>query len=175
MTKHRVPLGIVCAALFGLLATTSATANDAVRSGQKLIGESTLMEKTDNGRELRRIVTHYNWDDGITYSKVYNEAGTLLETRKSTLGYSPDEDEIQRAFDLVWQDAEVQAIRSRQAGIDINGGFTHLEKTGKCAAPARCIQVFLFDGENVVKHMLVDLRLDKIVDHAYVPPRNRGQ
>ena len=174
MTKHRMPNGIVCAALLGLLATASATAQDAVRSGQQFVNETTLLEKTDNGREFRRIVTHYNWDDGVTYRKVYDKAGKLVETRQSKLGYSPDEDEIQHAFDLVAQDPDVQAIRRSQAGIEIAGGFTHLEKTGKCAAPARCIQVFVFDGENVVRHMMVDLRIDKIVDHNYTPPRNRG-
>ena len=58
----------------------------------------------------------------------------------------------------------------------IDGGFiiqqTHVG--GPCNAGARCLQIFLFDGENVVRHMLVDLRTNTIVDHDYVPPRNRG-
>lgn len=175
MTKHRVPVSIICASLLGLLATVSANAQDAVRSGYKVISDSTLMEKTENGREFRRIVTQYNWDDGVTYHRVYDKAGTLLETRTSMLGVAPDDAELQRAFDIVSQDADVQEIRRSQAGIDIAGGFTHIEKTGKCAAPARCLQVFVFDGENVVKHMLVDLRTDRIVNHDYVPPRNQEQ
>ncbi|MFK7886778.1 MAG: hypothetical protein AB8G16_07920 [Gammaproteobacteria bacterium] len=175
MTKSRTLWRAVWTVALGALAFQSAAADDAVKHGQKIVSESTLMEKTANGREYRRIITRYNWDDGVTYSDVYDKAGTLLETRTSTLGLAPDEAELARAYELVWQDQEVQDIRRQQAGIDINGGFTHTEKSGKCAAPARCIQVFLFDGENVVKHMLVDLRTDRIVDHDYVPPRNRGQ
>jgi hypothetical protein len=175
MTKPRTPWRVVCALAFGAFALQSAVADDAVKHGDKIVSDSTLMEKTANGREFRRIVTRYSWDEGITYSDVYNKAGELVETRTSTLGVAPDEDELARAFELVWEDQEVQDIRRQQAGIDINGGFTHTEKTGKCAAPARCIQVFLFDGENVVKHMLVDLRTDRIVDHNYIPPRNKEQ
>lgn len=165
--------GAVCALVLGLLAAVSATAQDAVKRGQMVIDEATTMEKTANGREFRRIVTRYNWDDGVTYRDVYNKAGALVETRSSRLGVPPTEDELARAFELVWADAEVQDIRRRQAGLDINGGFTHIEKTGKCALPARCIQVFLFDGENVVKHMLIDLRTDRIVERNHVPSRNR--
>lgn len=175
MTKPRTPWRAVCAMALGVFALHSAAADTAVKHGDKIVSDSTLMEKTANGREFRRIVTRYNWDDGITYSDVYDKSGKLLETRTSTLGVAPDEDELARAFELVWEDQEVQDIRRRQAGIDMNGGFTHTEKRGKCAAPARCIQVFLFDGENVVKHMLVDLRTDRIVDHDYIPPRNQEQ
>lgn len=175
MTHYRMPLGIILATLLAGLAAASATADEAVRSGLKRVGESTHMEKTANGRELRRVVTLYDWDSGATLRRVYDKTGKLIETRKSYLGLAPDAEELQRAFDLVWQDAEVQEIRRRQAGLDINGGFTYLEERGHCAPPARCIQVFLFDGENRVKHMLVDLRTDRIVDHNYIPPRNRGQ
>lgn len=175
MTIYRVPRGIMFATILSALAAVGANAEEAVKSGMKLVGESTHMEKTADGRELRRVVTLYNWDSGVTLYKVYNKAGALIETRESRLGLAPDADELERAFELVWQDNEVQEIRRRQAGIDINGGFTHQAKTGVCAAPARCIQVFLFDGDNRVKHMLVDLRTDRIVDHNYVPPRNRGQ
>jgi hypothetical protein len=175
MTTHRVPRGIIFATLVTALAAVGATADEATKSGMKWVGESTHMEKTADGREWRRIVTLYNWDSGITSFQVYDKAGTLIETRQSRLGLTPDADELARAYELVWQDEEVQQIRQRQAGLDINGGFTFMEKAGVCAAPARCIQVFLFDGENRVKHMLVDLRTDRIVNHNYIPPRNRGQ
>ncbi|MEO1574334.1 MAG: hypothetical protein AAFU65_05165 [Pseudomonadota bacterium] len=175
MSQSTARLGAVCAFALGLLAAGTVWAEDAVKRGQVVIDETTTMEKTADGRAFRRIVTRYNWDDGVTYRDVYDKAGALIETRTSTLGVAPNEEELARAFELVWSDPEVQDIRRRQAGLDINGGFTHTEKTGKCAAPARCIQVFLFDGENVVKHMLVDLRTDRIVERDHVPPRNRGE
>ena len=165
---------LVTSACTALLATTAlfapaVAADEAVRHGVKSLGETTHLEKTKNGRELRRIRSEYNWDEGVIYSYVHDAEGTLLETRVSHNGLRPDEAELQHAFDMVWNDPEIATIRRRQAGIDINGGFIYREKEGSCAAPARCIQVFLFDGENVVRHMLVDLRTNKIVNRDYVP------
>lgn len=157
-----------------LTLTFGTAAADSVRHGTKQLAESTVMEKTDKGRELRRIRSEYNWDDGIVYRYVHDADGQLLEVRKSYKGLRPDDQELEQAFALVWQDTEVRSIRKRQAGLTINGGFTYLEKEGPCARPARCVQVFLFDGENVVKHMLVDLRSNRIVNHNFVPSRNRG-
>lgn len=156
--------------LIASLACASASVADgATRYGTKLVGETTQLEKTDKGRELRRIRTEYNWDDGLVYRHVHDAGGKLIETRVSHNGLRPDDAELEQAFALVWNDDEVREIRRRQAGLDINGGFTYREKSGACALPARCVQVFLFDGENVVRHMLVDLRTNKIVNSDYVP------
>ena len=162
-----------------LFTGASALANDyargEIRQGVRLIGETTELEKTDAGAELRRIRSEYSWDDGLVYSYVHDINGKLLEVRRSYNGLRPDEQELAQAFALVWDDPEVQTIRRRQAGIEIDGGFTYREKTGSCALPSRCVQVFLFDGENVVRHMLVDLRSNRIVDRDYTPPRNLEQ
>jgi hypothetical protein len=34
--------------------------------------------------------------------------------------------------------------------------------------------MLLFDGDNVVRHMLVDMRTGKVLERDYVPPRNRA-
>lgn len=174
MRSFRTLTGVAGCVLLGLPICASVSADPALRTGSKVVSESTLLEKTPAGREFRRIRTEYHWDDGLVYHYVYDKAGSLVDTRISYKGLRPDAQELARVFSLVWEDPQVRSIRGRQAGLEVNGGFTFQEKTGACARPARCIQVFLFDGENVVKHMLVDLRTDKIVNYDYVPPRNRG-
>ncbi len=171
MTRHRKHVSAACGLLIAALALGPAAlaADAATRQGTKFVGETTQLEKTDKGRELRRIRTEYNWDDGLVYRYVHDADGNLVETRVSHNGLRPDDTELEQAFALVWDDDEVREIRRRQAGLDINGGFTYREKSGACALPSRCIQVFLFDGENVVRHMLVDLRTNKIVNRDYVP------
>ncbi len=176
MTRSTLHACAACIALLAAegLAVAAHAADGAVRQGTKFVGESTLMEKTDKGKALRRIRTEYSWDDGLVYNYVHDADGQLLEVRKSYNGLRPDDTELEEAFALVWQDDEVREIRRRQAGLDINGGFIYREKDGACALPARCVQVFLFDGENVVRHMLVDLRTNRIVARDYVPARNQG-
>ena len=174
MIRNRLLASVACVAILASLATIAAAQGDVAttRHGSKFVAESTLMEKTPTGKALRRIRTEYNWDDGLVYSYVHDADGKLLEVRKSYNGLRPDDEELAQAFALVWEDDEVQAIRRRQAGLDINGGFTYRRSEGACALPARCVQVFLFDAENVVKHMLVDLRSNRIVDRNFVPDRN---
>jgi len=151
------------------LAPAAGAADGATRQGTKFVGESTLMEKTAKGKELRRIRTEYNWDDGLVYNYVHDADGKLLEVRKSFNGLRPDDEELAHAFAMVWDDAEVKEIRRRQAGLDINGGFIYRTESGACALPARCVHVLLFDGENVVRNMIVDLRTNRIVKRDHVP------
>lgn len=166
-------------ALLFLMATaigavpSAAAEQTAARSGVKAVSEYTEIQKVDGRRQVVRTRVEYNWDDGLVYSYRHDEDGELIDVHTSTNGLRPDDAELKEAFDLVWNDSEVRTIRSRQAGLEINGGFIYREPKGRCAAPARCIQVFLFDAENVVRIMLVDLRTRSIADRNYIPPRNR--
>lgn len=165
--------GVLLCTLAALGVTSTAAADSTVRSGTKVLSETTQLVKTASGKEVLRTRSEYNWDDGLTYHYDYDAAGALVEVRQSTAAPRASDDELQQAYALVWEDDEVRQIRKRQAGLEINGGFPYRQAKGSCAAPARCVQVFLFDGENVVKHMLVDLRSNTIAERNHVPPRNR--
>lgn len=156
------------------VAGSALAAEPVTRSGTMPVSESRELLKIDGALQEVHSRVEYNWDDGLVYTYRHNAKGELLDVLTSTNALRPTDAELAAAFDLVWNDPEVRTIRSRQAGLEINGGFTYREPTGKCAAPARCVQVFLFDGENVVRHMLVDLRTGSIANRSYIPPRNQG-
>ena len=160
-------------ALAAIGTTPTAAAEQAARSGVKAVSQYTEIQKVDGRRQVVHTRVEYNWDDGLVYSFRHDENGELIDVQTSTNGLRPDDAELKEAFDLVWTDPEVRTIRARQAGLEVNGGFIYREAKGRCAAPARCIQVFLFDAENVVRIMLVDLRTRTIADRNYIPPRNR--
>ncbi len=163
-------ISVVAAAVILLPA---AMADTPVRSGIKVIGEYSEAVKTDFGQEIRQFRVEYHWDEGATYTRGFDKHGEQVSLQVVKGSPAPDEQEIEEAFAIVHAHPDTQAIKARQAGIDINGGFPFQAKTGACASPARCVQIFLFDAENVVRHMLVDLRSQRVVNTDYIPPQNR--
>lgn len=174
MSSQHTRRALMLLALASTLALSSlADAGDAVRSGNEIIADYSDAVKTDNGREVRRIQVVYNWDEGATYTYTYDKSGKKTNTSVIYGPHTPSEAEVAEALDIVLAHAEVIAIKQRQAGISIDGGFPFEASKGACARPARCLQMFLFDAENVVRHMLVDMRTRKVVDSDYIPPQNR--
>lgn len=165
----------VLALAFSLVLPSSALAADAVRSGNEIIDDYHDAVKTDNGREVRRIQVVYNWDEGATYTYTFDKSGKKTQTSVVYGPHTPSEDEIAEALDIVLAHPDVITIQQRQAGITIDGGFPFEAAEGVCARPARCLQMFLFDAENVVRQMLVDMRTRRVVDSDYIPPQNREE
>lgn len=168
-------------AFIAILAATSvlslalpAQANSAIKSGNTELAEYSEVIKTVNGKEMRHFKVEYNWDEGATYTHSYNKAGTLIDSHVVIGAPTPNQHEIAQAVTIANAYPDVVEIKHRQAGIDVAGGFPFEAKTGACARPARCLQIFLFDAENVVRHMMVDLRIGKVVIADYIPPQNRG-
>ena len=150
-----------------------ALASDAVRSGNEIIADYSDAVKTATGKEVRQIKVVYNWDEGATYTYTFDKSGKKTDTHVVYGPPTPSEAEIAEALDIVLAHPEVITIKQRQAGIGIDGGFPFEAATGACAPPARCLQMFLFDAENVVRQMLVDMRTRQVVDSDYIPPQNR--
>lgn len=150
-------------------------ADEPIHRGEQSLAQYTEAAKTADGKKEKRLVkVTYDWDTGTIHTRSYNSDGDKVNSHSIQRPPTPDEAEISQAIKIVQQHPEVRSITARQAGIDINGGFPHTELSGVCARPARCVQMFLFDAENVVRHMLVDLRIGKVVDSNYIPPQNRG-
>ncbi|MFK8032478.1 MAG: hypothetical protein AB8G18_19815 [Gammaproteobacteria bacterium] len=168
-------------AAIALLAITSslhvlptASADTAIRSGSEVIADYKDAVKTDKGKEVRRIQVVYNWDEGATYTYTFDKSGANKAQTQVVYGPpTPTDAEIVEALAIVEAYPDVISIKQRQAGIAIDGGFPFEAPTGVCARPARCLQMFLFDAENVVRQMLVDMRTRSVVDSDYIPPQNR--
>ncbi len=148
-------------------------AKEAVRSGNEVLADYNDAVKTKSGKEVRRIQVVYNWDEGATYTHTYDKSGAKADTQVVYGSPSPSDAEVAEAVAIVEAYPDVITIKRRQAGITIDGGFPFRLSSGVCARPARCLQMFLFDAENVVRHMLVDMRTRTIVDSDYIPPQNR--
>lgn len=160
----------------GAQQSPSANYSPVMRTGTEVMSEWTESVKTDKGKQFRRYEAVYDWDTGMTHRRSYDADGVLVSTRTIARAPTPSPDEIEEAIAIVRDNPDVIEIQRRQTGIQIEGGFIiqQTKAQGPCHTNARCLQIFLFDGENVVRHMLVDLRTNTIVDHDYVPPRNRG-
>ena len=153
-----------------------AATGQAVKHGTMDLGEWTDAVKTDHGKEARRYHAVYEWDTGLTHEYVYTLDGKLVSERSYRAAPTPSPAEIEEAKAIVLADPEVAAILSRQPEVSLQGGFA-IEQTaaeGPCTERTRCLQMLLFDGNNVVRHMLVDMRTSSILERDYIPPRNRG-
>ncbi len=174
LSHYTRPAALLLLVIASSLGTASlAFASDAVRSGNEIIADYSDAVKTATGKEVRRIQVVYNWDEGATYTYTFDKSGTKTDTHVVYGPPTPSEAEIIQALDIVESHPDVITIKRRQAGIGIDGGFPFEAATGVCARPARCLQMFLFDAENVVRQMLVDMRTGKVVDSDYIPPQNR--
>ena len=152
-----------------------ADAGSRVKHGTMELGTWIDAVKTDHGKEARRHYAVYEWDSGLTHESVYTLDGKLVSERRYRAAPAPHAEEIEEARAIVLADSEVAEILSRQPTFALAGGFT-IEQTaaeGPCTERTRCLQMLLFDGNNVVRHMLVDLRTGSILERDFVPPRNR--
>lgn len=153
-----------------------ATAGDAqVRSGKVVIGQWTERVKLEGGgTEVTQVTALYDWTSGKSYREIRNEKGRLVHTLKGRKAPRPFPEEIEAAFSMVYDDEALGSL-IRQQRLQVDGGFL-LEQArgqGPCSLGSRCIQVFLFDGINVARHTVVDLKTNQIVYRDYVPQRNR--
>jgi hypothetical protein len=169
-TLARVLLFTVCSL------PLAVPAADAVRHGTLELGTWVDAAKTPAGKEPRRHRLVYEWDTGLTHETVHTLDGKLVSERRYRAVPPGTPDEVEEAAAVVLADAEVAQILERQPSLGLQGGFAMDADGGvaACGAPARCLQMFLYDGDNVVRHMLVDLRTGTLVERDYVPPRNRG-
>lgn len=167
------PAVITLLAITSSLAAAPVAADTAVRSGTEVLADYKDAVKTDKGKEVRRIQVVYNWDEGATYTYTFDTSGAKADTHVVYGPPTPSEAEIDEALAIVEAYPDVITIKRRQAGIAIDGGFPFEATSGPCARPARCLQMFLFDAENVVRQMLVDMRTRSVVDSDYIPPQNR--
>ena len=179
--KTRSPVWRRCVCLLaGLLpvfAAVPAVADTlSARTGVELLGESTDTVKTAEGRQQRLVRMVYDLDNGTTSTEIYTMEGERMSRTAMDTLPGPSERDIERALRIVRADTEVGQIMRRQGGLQLEGGFPILQRAGEgpCVRGTRCVQMFLFDGENVVRHMLVDLRSGKVLEPDYIPPRNRG-
>jgi hypothetical protein len=176
--EHRNVLSPCFVTVLALLIAGWAQADDArpARTGTLEIGEWVDAVKTDHGKESRRYRTVYDWDTGLMREYAYSMDGTLVAERSWRGAPSPSPEEIAEADAIVRADPEIAQILRRQPDLSLQGGFPMNQARGEgpCSGRTRCLQMLVFDGDNVVRHMLVDLRSGKIVDRDYVPPRNRG-
>ncbi|MEL7448889.1 MAG: hypothetical protein AAFN78_06750 [Pseudomonadota bacterium] len=166
-------LGVTALAVF---ATSVASAADVTqRSGTTVMGEWTDSVKTPKGKEWRSYRVVYDWDTGITTREEYDANDQLIGSTTRKAAPSPTPEEIAEAAAIVEADVEVQQIRRQQGGLALEGGFVmrHKPEEGPCTQSTRCVQMFLFDGENVVRQILVDLKSRSILEPDYIPPRNR--
>ncbi len=166
-------LGI--AALAAFAANGSLAADTTQRSGTTVMGEWTDSIKTSKGKEWRSYRVVYDWDSGLTTREEYDANDKLIGTTSRRAAPSPTRDEVAEAAAIVDADVEVQQIRRQQGGLALEGGFVIRQAAGEgpCTQSTRCVQMFLFDGENVVRQILVDLKSRKILEPDYIPPRNR--
>lgn len=159
-----------------LIAPGIANAGATVKHGTMDLGTWTDTVKTDHGKEARRYHAEYEWDTGLTHESAYTLDGRLVSERRYRAAPAPQPEEIAEARAIVLADPEVADILSRQPTFELAGGFA-IEQTaaeGPCTERTRCLQMLLFDGPNVVRHMLVDMHTGSILERDYVPPRNRG-
>jgi hypothetical protein len=177
--RHGPPLHTLALAStisLAVLGVTNAVAGANVKHGTMDLGTWTDAVKTGGGKEARRHHAVYEWDTGLTHEYVYALDGSLVSERRYRAAPAPQPEEIAEASAIVLADPEVADILSRQPTFTLAGGFT-IEQTaaeGPCSERTRCLQMLLFDGNNVVRHMLVDLRTGSILERDYIPPRNRG-
>lgn len=179
--KTRSPVWRRCiwllAGLLPLVGALPATADSpTAMTGLEVLGESTDSVKTADGRQQRVVRMVYDWDTATMYREVFTMDGERLSRSAVDTLPGPSANDIQRALRIVRSDADVAQIMRSQGGLQLDGGFPILQAAGEgpCVRGTRCVQMFLFDGENVVRHMLVDLRSGRILDPDYIPPRNRG-
>jgi len=169
------PLSLCIASTLVTLGVFAEPAH-AVKHGTMDLGEWTDAVKTDHGKEARHYRAVYDWDTGLTHEYAYTLDGKLVSERSYRGAPAPSPEEIEEARAIVLADPEIASILSRQPQFLLDGGFS-IEQTaseGPCTERTRCLQMFLYDGNNVVRHMLVDLRTGSILERDYIPPRNRG-
>jgi len=166
----------LCFASMFMAAVALAASGPAAKHGTMDLGEWTDAVKTDHGKEARHYRAVYDWDTGLTHEYAYTLDGKLVSERSYRGAPAPSPEEIEEARAIVLADPEIASILSRQPQFLLDGGFS-IEQTaseGPCTERTRCLQMFLYDGNNVVRHMLVDLRTGSILERDYTPPRNRG-
>jgi hypothetical protein len=166
------------ALLLSALVTSPARgdADHAVKQGTQNFGEWVDAVKTDHGKESRRYRLDYEWDTGLMHESVYTLDGKLVSERRYRGAPSPSPEEIAEADAIVRADPEIAGIMRRQPDLSLQGGFpiVQAEGEGPCTERTRCLQMLIFDGDNVVRHMFVDLRTGSILERDYIPPRNRA-
>jgi hypothetical protein len=155
---------------------TAQAAPAHTKHGTMDLGEWTDAVKTPKGKEARHYRAVYDWDTGLTHEYAYTLDGKLVSQRAYRAAPTPSPEEVEEAKAIVLADPEVTQILRRQPDLSLQGGFA-MEQTpqeGPCTQRTRCLQMLLFDGDNVVRHMLVDLHTGTILERDYIPPRNRG-
>ena len=169
-------LALISALLLPAFATGQVAADGAVKQGTQNLGEWVDAVKTDHGKDVRRYRLDYEWDTGLTHESVHTLDGKLISERRYRSAPSPSQADIAEADAIVRADPEIAQIMRRQPDLSLQGGFPMNQAPGEgpCTDPTRCLQMLLFDGDNVVRHMLVDLRSGSILERDYVPPRNRA-
>lgn len=157
-------------------ATARADTEHTVKQGTQVLGEWVDAVKTDRGKEPRRYRLEYEWDTGLTHETVRTLDGKLVSERRYRGAPSPSRADIAEAEAIVLADPEIAEIIRRQPGLSLQGGFpiNQARGEGPCTERTRCLQMLLFDGDNVVRHMFVDLRTGSILERDYIPPRNRA-
>lgn len=151
------------------------TGGAKVRTGKSVVGQWTERIKLeDGGTQVLQVTAFYDWTSGRAYREFRDDRGRLAWTLRDRKAPRPFPEEIQQAFDKVYRDRALGPM-IRQQRLEVDGGFL-LEQApgeGPCGLGSRCIQVFLFDGLNVARQAIVDLKTDRIVYRNYVPTRNR--
>jgi len=164
--------------LLSALVTGPARADTerAIKQGTQVLGEWVDGVKTDHGKEPRRYRLEYEWDTGLTHETVHTLDGKLVSERRYRGAPPPSQGDIAEAEAIVLADPEIADIMRRQPGLSLQGGFpiNQARSEGPCTERTRCLQMLLFDGDNVVRHMFVDLRTGTILERDYIPPRNRA-
>lgn len=174
-----VTLVAVAIVLFALAATAApvpSTSGEAqVRTGKVVVGQWTeRIKHEDGGSEVALITAWYDWESGTSYREIHDQRGALVRTLEGRKAPRPSPEEIQQAIDMVYRDDALGSLIRKQR-LTVDGGFL-LEQgpgEGRCTQGSRCLQIFLFDGVNVARHTVVDLKRGRIVYRNYVPPQNR--
>jgi hypothetical protein len=109
----------------------------------------------------------YDYAANQTIQTIRDASGAVIETQILDRAPQPNEDEVAEAIALVYADAELGQIASRQGNV-VEGGFLLYE--GDCER-ARCVQLHIgsIDGSRTDRFVVVDLSTTEIVHRNLYP------
>lgn len=116
--------------------------------------------KTSKGDEFRRIQLVIDYRKGTVRQNVYDAEGRLRASRPvSQVLPSPSQKEIEEAFEILREDAEIGRIIERFSA-DLTGGFVVQEARGRpCGPGARCLLMMVISSDHfgLIRRSVVDL------------------
>ena len=167
------PLALALAAL-ALLATAPDALAQA-RTDAPVIRSWEEPVKANGLTETRRVEVAFDYAQGVTLRRTYDDSGTLLRTDELARQPRPSDAEIAESAAIIEADAVLAPLLA-ESQANVEGGFLYntedFEKPlAACGPGARCLQFDLVAPSRTesVRFVVVDLATRRVVEHDLFP------